>query len=76
MSRSRRKTPIFNIGSRKAGRMTWWKRIASKKVRRKVRYWLRKDPDKIPQEKEVEDHWGSPADGKRYREPTPENMRK
>lgn len=78
MSRSRRKTPIFNFGYTGAGKMRRWKRFAAKTLRQATRYWLRKDPEEIPdpKAKEVADHWGSPADGKRYLEPEDEWMRK
>jgi hypothetical protein len=77
MSRSRRKTPICGITTAESEKKD--KRIANRKLRRRVRAALHADPDApLPLLREVSDPWLMDKDGKMLIDPArhPEIMRK
>lgn len=69
MSRSRKKTPM--------GRMTgassekWDKRVANRRLRRRVKEALAQDPlgDVLPAQRELSDPWTMAKDGKKWHDP-------
>ena len=77
MSRSRRKTPICGITTAESEKQD--KRIANRRLRRRVRSALRGDPDApLPLLREVSNPWLMDKDGKMLVDPArhPEIMRK
>lgn len=64
MSRSRRKRPFSGITTSDTEKQD--KRIANRKLRRKVKVRLATDPepDVLPHVREVSDPWGMAKDGK------------
>jgi hypothetical protein len=77
MSRSRRKTPIRGITTAQSEKQD--KRIANRRLRRRVRSALRVDPDApLPLLREVSNPWRMDKDGKMLVDPArhPEFMRK
>jgi hypothetical protein len=77
MSRSRRKTPICGITTALSEKQD--KRIANRRLRRRVRFRLRVDPDApLPLLREVSNPWLMDKDGKMLIDPArhPEIMRK
>jgi hypothetical protein len=77
MSRSRRKTPICGITTARSEKQD--KRIANRRLRRRVRSRLHVDPDApLPLLREVSNPWLMDKDGKMLIDPArhPEIMRK
>lgn len=77
MSRSRRKTPIRGMSSADSEKQD--KRMANRKLRRRVRSVLRVEPEApLPRLREVSNPWSMDKDGKRFFDPEryPQEMRK
>ena len=77
MSRSRRKTPVRGITTAESEKQD--KRIANRKLRRRVRSVLRRDAEApLPHLREVSDPWMMDKDGKAPFDPArhPNEMRK
>lgn len=77
MSRSRRKRPFHGISSSDSDKQD--KRIANRRLRRKVRAVLPAEPDGVlPALREVSTAWGFNKDGRRRFDPgrEPARMRK
>lgn len=77
MSRSRRKTPIRGMSSADSEKQD--KRMANRKLRRRVRSALRVEPEApLPRLREVSNPWSMDKDGKRFFDPErcPQEMRK
>jgi hypothetical protein len=64
MARSRRRTPIFGITTSDSEKRD--KRLANRRLRRKVRLSIARGDEALPVLREVSDVWGFDKDGKRF----------
>jgi hypothetical protein len=69
MSRSQKKNPIAGMTS--AASEKWDKRVANRRVRRRVKEALATDPmvDVLPDRRELSDPWTMAKDGKKWFDP-------
>lgn len=74
MSRSRRKMPITGMTTADSEKQD--KRLANRKLRRKVRQVLPEEPEVLPDLREVSDPWTMDKDGKKWIDPDSKEMRK
>ncbi|HEX8524949.1 MAG TPA: hypothetical protein VF669_22050 [Tepidisphaeraceae bacterium] len=64
MARSRRRRPIFGITTSETEKQD--KRLANRRLRRKVRVAVETGDEVLPVLREVSDVWGFDKDGKRW----------